>query len=285
MKNDRFKAKLAALDTLDANIDAATAGPALAKALADRSNFIVARAAEIAARGYLTALLPQLIGAFDRLIDEVDDDAGCRGKNALATCLKDLDVHDPAPFLRGLAHHQWEPVWGGKTDTAGLLRATCALALVACDIDSGTLLELLTDRFVDADKAVRIDVAIAIAQIGRPESALLLRLKALCGDAEPEVIGQCFLSLLDLASVEALAFVARFLVASDPDIGFEAVNALAQSRSPAAIEHIRTFWSGEVPFDLRRATVARSPVHRCGKRRICSSDSSRTATTISPLRR
>lgn len=256
MKNDGFKAKLAALDALDAKLDPKTAAPGLAKALGDRSNFIVAKAAMIVAHGHLRELLPQLIGAFERLIDNVDDDAGCRGKNALAKALKDLDVHDPAPFLRGLAHHQLEPVWGGTTDTAGLLRATCAQALVACDIDPTTLLERLTDSFVDADKAVRMDVAIAIAQLGRPESALLLRLKALCGDAEPEVIGQCLLSLLDLAPVEAVAFVARFLRASDPRVGFEAVNALAQSRSPEAIEHIGAFWSGDVPFDLRRSTVA-----------------------------
>jgi HEAT repeat protein len=256
MKNDRFKAKLAALDALRANFDAKTGVPALRKALADRSNSIVAKAATIIGGAYLADLLPDLIAAFDRLLSAVADDPGCRGKNALAKALEDLDHHDPAPFMRGLAHTQWESIWGGKVDTAGSLRGTCAQALVACNLEAPLMLELLTDHFVDEDKSVRVEVATAIAQLGRPESALLLRLKALCGDSEPEVVGQCLISLLDLAPIEAIAFVARFLVAADNDVRFEAVNALAQAKSPQAVEHIKRFWKGDVAFELRRATVA-----------------------------
>lgn len=44
-----------------------------------------------------------------------------------------------------------------------------------------------------------------------PECVLSFRLKVLAGDPEAEVIGQCFLSLIDLAPDESVAFVARFL--------------------------------------------------------------------------
>jgi HEAT repeat protein len=255
MKHDRFKAKLMALDALRTTFDAKAAVPALRKALMDRSNFIVAKAATILGDAYLTDLQADVIAAFDRLLSTVEDDPGCRGKNALAKALKDLDHHDPDAFMRGLAHTQFEPAWGGKIDTAGSLRGTCAQALVACDIDPTLLLEVLTDHFVDSDKSVRIEIALAIAQLGRPESALLLRLKALCGDSEPEVVGQCLLSLLDVAPGDGIAFVSRFLDADDVDVRFEAVSVLAQAKSLAAIEHIQCFWAGEVAFELRRATV------------------------------
>ena len=35
-------------------------------------------------------------------------------------------------FLRGMKHIQPEPSYGGPSDSAATLRATCALALVQC---------------------------------------------------------------------------------------------------------------------------------------------------------
>ena len=67
MKNDRFAAKLAALDALRANPDANVV-PALRKALSDRSNFIVAKAAAVLREAYLTELIPDVLAAFDRLL-------------------------------------------------------------------------------------------------------------------------------------------------------------------------------------------------------------------------
>ncbi len=63
----------------------------------------------------------------------------------------------------------------------------------------------------DKEKIVRIDAARAIAQLGGIESVLLLRLKSLAGDPEPEVIGQCFVALLDLSPEDYIPFVADFL--------------------------------------------------------------------------
>ena len=63
-------------------------------------------------------------------------DPQCWGKNAVAKALKELEHREAAPYLRGTAHIQMEPVWGGQQDTAGPLRGICLLALPACpDID------------------------------------------------------------------------------------------------------------------------------------------------------
>jgi HEAT repeat protein len=256
MGNERFKAKVSALDLLRTSGNFENAIPIVRKALRDPSAYVVAKAAAVARQGYLCDLLPDVVAAFTRLLATGDDDPGCRAKDEIAKALKDLDHHDPAAYVLGLAHVQLEPVWGGKVDVAGPLRATCAQALVACDIDATALLSLLVDHFIDPDKWVRIDIARAIAQLDRPESALLLRLKALSGDKEAEVVGQCLLSLLEIAPVESLAFVARFLAENNDDVRFEAVNALAQAKSPEAVGHIVRFWAAEMTFELRLATVA-----------------------------
>lgn len=84
---------------------------------------------------------------------------------------------------------------------------------------------------------------------------MLLRLKASAGDPEPEVLGQCFLSLLDLAPAPSITFIERFLTSDDPDIVFEAAAALAQSREPDALNVVQRFWYEKIGFDVRRAIV------------------------------
>src|SRR5579863_10523793 len=113
-------AKLAAL----AGAPPAEAVPALRKALPDRVNLVVAKAAKIAAQLQERELIPDLLRAFDRLFEKpVERDPQCWGKNALAIALRDLGYQSSAPFLCGLRHIQMEPVWGGREDTAQVLRA------------------------------------------------------------------------------------------------------------------------------------------------------------------
>ena len=63
-----------------------------------------------------------------RLTGSVLNDAVV-SKNALSRSLATLEHPDAGVFLRGMRHIQMEPIWGGRSDTAGTLRATCALAL------------------------------------------------------------------------------------------------------------------------------------------------------------
>jgi hypothetical protein len=78
----------------------------LRKALRDRVNVIVAKAASISAELQLYALLPDLLSAFERLFDKPrESDPQCWGKNAIAKALKDLDHRESATFLRGVPAH------------------------------------------------------------------------------------------------------------------------------------------------------------------------------------
>ncbi|MGH8629508.1 MAG: hypothetical protein ACREU7_01915, partial [Burkholderiales bacterium] len=194
---EALERKIRALELLRSEPESPSTLEQLRQALKDRSNYFVSKAAALAGDLRLVALEPDLLAAFDRFMaNPVKSDPQCWAKNAIAKALKDLDHQDPEIFLRGLAHFQLEPVWGGREDTATALRGTCALALPGCSLDDLEVLRRLVDALADPAKPVRIDAARAIAQLPRPESALLLRLKALVGDSDPEVKGQCFASLL-----------------------------------------------------------------------------------------
>jgi HEAT repeat protein len=256
MSKQAFDKKIEALDALRSAPDRAATASQLRKALTDRNNFLASKAAAIVADLSLSDLIPDLIAAFERFLrDPAKSDPQCWAKNAIAKALKNLGHRDPAFYLLGIDFFQPEPVWGGSSDSAATLRGACALALIDCPLDDLTILTHLTDRLADPAKPVRIDTATAIAQLGRPEGALLLRLKALAGDKEPEVIGQCFLSLLSLDARESIGFIGRFLKVPDEDVRSEAANALAQARQPEAIELLKSFWEGALSPEMRRALL------------------------------
>ncbi len=248
MSSQSFDKKIQALEALRADPAAPRTVAALRKALGDRSSFVVAKSAALTADLELSGLAPDLVSAFERLLAAVAKaDPQCRAKSAIAKALGELGHQDPAVFLQGLAHVQAEPVWGGQQDSAAVLRATCAGALVQCRALSDLeILGHLVDLLADPEKTARIAAAQAIAQISRPESALLLRLKVRCGDRDPEVVGECFAALLTLAPEDAVAVVAGFLDAPDRDLRFEAVAALGESRTPQAFEALRACWRREV---------------------------------------
>jgi hypothetical protein len=233
-----FGEQMAALDELKGRDVDSDAAALISKSLASRNNFIVAKAARLAEENNLAELLPALLAAYDRFfINAEKSDPQCWAKNALSRALAKLECRDKDVFLRGLRHHQMEPTWGGKSDSAGTLRAHCAHALVACNgVDNHELLVILLDTLVDEDKTVRLETVRALAQLG--ESAVpVLRLKAMMHGnppEEPEVLGQCFAALLAIERDAAIAFVARFLEAGDDPAG-EAAFALAEMRSPAAL--------------------------------------------------
>ncbi len=215
----------------------------LRKALRDRSNYFVSKAAALAPAVGTDELIQDLIAAFDRfMLDPIKSDPQCWAKNAIAKALKDLGYNESAFFLRGLTYFQFEPIWRGPengpgvADTAGTLRGASALALVTCPLPRLEILELLADLLAsDPIKTVRADAAIAIAQLSGPDSALLLRFKALTGDREPEVTGQCLTSLLDI-SPDYVPFVARFLDSKVEDVPLETAAALGGCQHAAAVE-------------------------------------------------
>jgi HEAT repeat protein len=138
-----------------------------------------------------------------------------------------------------MRHIQMEPVWGGRSDTAGTLRATCALALVQCrTIQETDLLAELILLLADKDKAVRIEVARAIEQVGSPAASLLLRQRAVLANDEPEVLGACYSGVLRLEGTRAIPWVARFLSTGDDAAG-EAALAISGTHSLEGFETLR----------------------------------------------
>jgi hypothetical protein len=143
-------------------------------------------------------------------------------------------------------------VWGGREDTAATLRGTCALALVECRLDAGTILRRLIDSLSDPERGVRIDAVRAVSHF--PEAPLLLRMKAAAGDPFSEVVGQCFASLLEV-SPEDVDYIAQYVDPRHGDVSFEAVAALGASRKPEAMAALIASWRQQRDPELRGAIL------------------------------
>ena len=235
----RFEEQLAALEQLRLDPPQASIEP-LRRALTHRSNYLVAKAADLVREFHLPELIPELLVAFDRFfVNPIKTDPQCWAKNALSRALAALEFQDAAVFLRGMRHTQLEPVWGGQSDTAATLRATCALALVPCrSLPETDLLTYLLELFADKDKSVRVEAVRAVEQVGSPSAALLLRLRATLAGDEPEVLGACYHGILSIDGTAAIPWISRFLAAAD-DAAAEAALAIAADRSPQAFVALR----------------------------------------------
>jgi len=231
--------RLAALEALREGPPESAREP-LRKLLAHRNNYVVSKAADLAAKFRLHDLLPDLLAAFDRFFTHpLETDPQCWAKQALASALASVDCQEAEPFLRGMRHIQLEPVWGGRSDTAGGLRGACAWGLVQCrTLPAGDVLACLIELLGDPEKTVRGEAVRAIEHVGSPAAALLLRLRAVLGDDEPEVLGACYSGILSLEGISAIPWVARFLAAAD-DNAAEAALAIASTRSPEAFAALR----------------------------------------------
>ena len=199
--------------------------------------------------------ISDILAAFGRFFDDpVKNDPQCWAKNAISRTLAALELQDETVFLRGMRHIQMEPVWGGQSDTAGTLRATCALALVQCrSLTERDLLAHLVDLLADKDKTVRVEVVRAIEQIGSVSASLLLRLRAVLasdksGADEPEVLGACYSGVLRIEGRSAILWVRRFLASAD-DNAAEAALAIAGTHLPQAFDALReTFLKAHDPW-------------------------------------
>jgi len=214
---------------------------ALRKALKDRINLMVAKAAKLAGHLHAADLTPDLVAAFDRLMEKpVERDPQCWGKTAIAETLVALDYREPALFLRGARHIQMEAAYIRPADTAEVLRGICILALPACQgLGRAEILRCLVDGLTEKASNVRLEAVRAIAQMEGPEAAPVLRLKARVGDPESAVTGQVFDALTRLEGADALSFLAGFLRSNNAETRDEAALALGASRLPAAVAALR----------------------------------------------
>ena len=234
----------------------------LLQALNDRHYRIVAKAARLAEDGLLYDLLPALLAAYPRFLDKpLKTDPSCLAKKAIARALVALDCDDTQFYTRGLQYRQPEPVWGGTRDTAAEVRSACAMGLVATG-HPRALVEL-TALLHDPEAEARFGAARAIGCGNPREAELLLRSKALAGDAEPAVLGECFTGLLAVEPDESVGFVAGFLGHPDEAVKEQAALALGESRLDAALPHLQHAWNEVlVGEELRRALLRAITAHR-----------------------
>ncbi|HTW64923.1 MAG TPA: hypothetical protein VME17_09925 [Bryobacteraceae bacterium] len=213
----------------------------LAPFLRHRSNHVAAAAAATAERLEVSALAPDLVEAFERLMrDPAKLDQGCKAMIAIVQALVHLEDAAAKVYFLGLRHVQMEGSFGPPVDVAAPLRGICARGLARMGHPDALLecVTLLADRQIPA----RTGAVRAIADAGRPEGVLLLRLKALVGDKEAEITGECFSALLSLDPAGSVEFVAKFLYSDIDGVGELAALSLGESRLPAAFGILREAW-------------------------------------------
>jgi HEAT repeat protein len=148
-------AKLSRLHVLRREPPSAGQQAELRAALADKSNLVVAEAAEIIGERLLADLAPELVAAFDRFLGEqAASDKLCRAKCAIVEALNQVEYDGADVFLRAIRHVQMEPRWGGEDDAAAPLRGSAAFGLVR--LKHPGVLILLADLLTDEEKVARL---------------------------------------------------------------------------------------------------------------------------------
>lgn len=254
--------RLAQLDAPGSPDDRDAHNAVVAASLQDPHCRVAARAAALAAERSLRDLVPQLLHAYPRFLDDaVKRDPQCVAKAAIARALVDLDAADTAFFLEGIRYRQFEPAWGAPVDTAVDVRCSCAMGLVASGYPRA--IQELTALLADREWPARAGAVRAIACGRRGEAEAVLRLKVLVGDAEPEVIGECFTGLLTIAGDECLPLVASYLSADSEGVPAFAALALGESRREQALHHLRTAWDdADGDRELRTVLIRAAALHR-----------------------
>ena len=227
----------------------------LRAALADPQNLMVARAAKVAGELSLSTLEAELAAAFERVMaDPFRLDKGCAASKAIVEALLRLGADRPALFRRGLRHVQPEPAYGGPVDVAIELRANCAVGLTGGS-HAEVVIELVP-LLVDRAEMVRATAARSIAAAARVDSEAVLRLKALVGDEDPDVVAECLGGLMRLAPERSFDLVEEFLGRrGELQLRKAAMLALGEARHPRAVARLCELWPTEFDRDSRRVLL------------------------------
>ena len=242
---------------------AATADPAsagfrekLRAALQSRHSLLAARAAGIVKSEQMGGFAPDLLGAFDRFLNNpVKSDPSCLAKLAVLEALEATGHPDAEPFLVAARYVQLEPSWGPPVDTAVGLRARAVMALA--NMAYQDLLLLGAELLADPEVPVRIAAAEALAHHGDRLGAGLLLLKLRHGDDDPLVLLECLGGLLSLAPDWGLPVLKAALLGSDEELREMATLALGESGREDALRLLLEYLdSGPVGKDWSQAVRA-----------------------------
>jgi HEAT repeat protein len=254
-KSDPVEQALDRLSTLRSGPgSAAEAAQELKRFLGNRSNLVSAKAAKTAGELRSSQLVPDLVAAFDRLMENPQKlDKGCAALTEIVAALYEMDHLEPDIYLKGIHHVQMEGSYGPPVDAASKLRAFSALGLSRTRHPSA--LDEIVALLVDSEPQARIGAVRALASNGGEAGTLLLKLKILTGDDEPEVTAECFSGLLANGSEKSLLFVAKYADADDPAIAEAAILAIGSSRLPAAFDRLKEKWDNRAGAALKRVLL------------------------------
>ena len=235
-----------------------TPGPAmiteLKPFLKNRSNLVVAKAAKIAGEIRATELVPELVAAFHRLMEDAPKlDKTCAATTEIVGALYELDYTESEIYLQGIHHVQMEGSYGPPVDAAAKLRGVSALGL-ARTRHPDALDEIVT-LLVDEWPPARIGAVRALGSNGGPAGALLLKLKLLTGEEEPDVLAECFSGLLADGREKSLRLVASYASSDDVAVAEAALLAIGTSRLPGAFEVLKKKVRSTSAGPLRRVTL------------------------------
>jgi HEAT repeat protein len=252
MKNDPTLSALARLDEVPPHTPEGKAG--FTKALAAKSNLVVAKAARLAGTAQLTDLAPAMEAAFDRLMAKgATADKACAAMIAIARALVAMERDAPALYLRGMRYVQMEGSYGPPVDAASELREVCAMGLAnsAWPHKLRDMIPLL----MDGEWRVRAGAIRAIAVVGGESACLLLRFRMIAGDREAEVMSECFSAVVDLEGAEGVRLVAEAASSGKPDFREAAILALGASRRPDAVEWLMEKFQTTADREGRRSIL------------------------------
>lgn len=246
-----------ALDRLAALKKEAAGPPLFAELrgfLKNRSNVVVAKAAKGVSHVRAMEVVPDLVAAFHRLMeDPAKQDKGCAATTEIVNALYELDYLDPEIYQQGIHHVQMEGSFGPPVDAAAKLRAISALALARTGHPAALdeVVSLLVDEWPDA----RLGAVRALAVNGGVTGALLLKLKLLTGDNEPDLLAECFSGLLTAAPERSLRLIEGFVDSHDLAVAEAALLALGASRLAAALDLLKARWERTAGGPLRKTLL------------------------------
>lgn len=249
-KPDPIEQALDRLAELRSETDTKTVAAELKRALKDRSNLVVAKAAKLAGELRVNEVIPEMVSAFERLmVNATKLDKRCAATFEIVAALYALDYTEPEVYLRGIRHVQMEASFGPPADEAAKLRAQSALGLVRTRHPQAmtAVAELLADKQAHA----RVGAIRALASNGGEGGVLLLRYKTLIGDDDPEVLAECFSGLLAADFGRSLPFVATFMDDEDEVVSQSAILAIGGQRRVEAFEVLREKWDRSVYNEIR----------------------------------
>lgn len=246
-----------ALDRLSALKHEAGAGAATQEFrtfLKNRTNLVVAKAAKIVGQTRATELVPDLVAAFHRVMKNPSKlDKGCAATTEIISALYELDYVEPDIYLLGIHHVQMEGSFGPPVDAAARLRAISALGLARTRYPYA--LDEIVTLLVDQWPQARIGAIRALTSNGGQAGALLLKLRILTGETEPDVLAECFAGLLAITPEQSLPLIAAYIDSEDLAIAEAALLALGSSRLPEALDLLKARWGQPAGGSLRKVML------------------------------